>query len=63
MEFNCAECPYKSPFNANSLEEMKQHILNMHPHYSPEEAADHAQIWLDDAWDAYDAQNINWDGN
>jgi len=50
----CSECDY----GTESLEEMVQHILEMHPNYTPDEAQHYAEIWQEGAYEQQELENI-----
>jgi hypothetical protein len=50
----CSECN----FGTESHEEMVNHILSIHSHYTLEEAETYATLWEEDAFDRQEADNI-----
>ncbi len=54
VPLNCAECDAV----AEGIPQMVQHILDTHPNYTPEEAAEYARIWADSAYEDIEAHNM-----
>jgi hypothetical protein len=54
----CAECPGATYFEG--IDEIKNHILQVHKNYSPEEAEKYALIWMESAYERIAEQEMEW---
>jgi hypothetical protein len=55
ISFKCGEC---DDFITENHDLMVKHVLDMHPHYTPEEADNFATIWEEDARDEFEAEQV-----
>lgn len=54
LPINCSECDEL----VEGVDQMVQHIIAMHPNYTPAEAADYARSWADSVYEDIDAHNM-----
>ena len=52
IEINCAECDKME----TGVDAMMAHILDTHREYTAAEAANHARLWADDAYEVQEKQ-------
>lgn len=51
----CSECDFVAE---TGLQEMVDHILELHPNYSQEEALHYAEVWQESAYEQQELENI-----
>jgi hypothetical protein len=54
VPMNCGECDLL----VEGIPQMIEHILDAHPNYSIDDAADFARNWADDSYESIELENI-----